>query len=128
MKKLRFTDRQIMDALKQAEAGIKFPGLCRELGISVALLYRWRARFGGMDVSMLARMKELEGENQRLRQLGGAASALRPAWQAELKCIRRALQQECAARGAQCLAVRLIGAGTVDPVRMAHRVQHGALL
>jgi putative transposase len=54
MKKSRFTDSQIMDALKRAEAGIKVPDLCRELGISVALFYRWRARFGGMDVSMMA--------------------------------------------------------------------------
>jgi putative transposase len=56
-----------MDALKRAEAGIKVPDLLRELGISADLFYRWRARFGGMDVSMMARMKELEEENRRLR-------------------------------------------------------------
>jgi putative transposase len=69
MKKSRFTDSQILDALKRAEVGIKIPDLCRELGISVVLFYRWRARFGGMDVSMMARMKELEEENRRLRKM-----------------------------------------------------------
>ena len=69
MKKSRFTDSQIMEALKRAEAGIKVPDLCRELGISSALFYRWRAKYGGMDVSMMARMKELEEENRRLRKM-----------------------------------------------------------
>jgi len=69
MKKSRFTDSQIMDALKRAEAGIKVPDLCRELGISSALFYRWRAKYGGMDVSMMARMKELEDENRRLQKM-----------------------------------------------------------
>jgi putative transposase len=45
------------------------PDLCRELGISSALFYRWRAKYGGMDVSMMARMKELEEENRRLKKL-----------------------------------------------------------
>jgi putative transposase len=66
MKNSRFTDSQIMDALKLAEAGIKVSDLCRELGVSSALFYRWRAKFGGMDVSMMARMKELEEGNRRL--------------------------------------------------------------
>jgi putative transposase len=69
MKKSRFTDSQIMDALKRAEAGFKVPDLCRELGISSALFYRWRAKFGGMDASMMSRMKELEEENRRLRKM-----------------------------------------------------------
>ncbi len=69
MKKSRFTDSQIMDVLKRAEAGIKVPDLCRELGTSSALFYRWRAKFGGMDASMVSRMKELEEENQRLRKM-----------------------------------------------------------
>ena len=69
MKKSRFTDSQIMDALKRADAGIKVPDLCRELGISSALFYRWRAKYGGMDVSMMSRMKELEEENRRLKKM-----------------------------------------------------------
>jgi hypothetical protein len=49
MKKSRFTDSQIMEALKRAEAGIKVPDLCRELGVSSALFYRWRAKYGGLN-------------------------------------------------------------------------------
>ena len=69
MKKSRFTDGQILDAIKRAEAGLAVPDLCRELGISTATFYKWRAKYGGMDVSMMARMKELEAENTRLRKM-----------------------------------------------------------
>ena len=69
MKKSRFTDSQIMDALKRAEAGLAVPDVCRELGISSATFYKWRAKFGGMDVSTMTRMKELEDENRRLRKM-----------------------------------------------------------
>lgn len=69
MKKSRFTDSQIMDALKRAEAGLPVPELCRELGISTATFYKWRAKYGGMDTSMMSRMKELEEENRRLKKL-----------------------------------------------------------
>ncbi|RRN43397.1 transposase [Lautropia dentalis] len=69
MKKSRFTDSQILDAIKRAEAGLVVPDLCRELGISTATFYKWRAKYGGMDVSMMARMKELEAENARLRKM-----------------------------------------------------------
>ncbi len=69
MKKSRYTDSQIMDALKRVEAGIAVPDLCRELGISSATFYKWRAKYGGMDTSMMARMKELEEENRRLKRM-----------------------------------------------------------
>jgi len=69
MKKSRYTDSQIIDTLKRAEAGLAVPDLCRELGISSATLYKWRARYGGMDISLMARMKELEAENSRLRKM-----------------------------------------------------------
>ncbi len=69
MKKSRFTDSQIMDALKHVEAGLPVPELCRELGISTATFYKWRAKYGGMDTSMMSRMKELEEENRRLKKL-----------------------------------------------------------
>ncbi len=58
-----------MDALKRAEAWFKVPDLCRELGISSALFYRWRAKFCGMYASMMSRMKELQEENRWLRRL-----------------------------------------------------------
>jgi len=69
MKKSRFTDSQIIGILKQAQAGTPVPELCREHGISSATFYKWRSKFGGMDVSMVARMKELEEENRRLKKL-----------------------------------------------------------
>ena len=69
MKKSRFTDSQILAVLKQAEAGTPVPQLCREHGISSATFYKWRSKFGGMEVSMVARMKELEDENRRLKKM-----------------------------------------------------------
>jgi len=69
MKKSRFTDSQILAILKQAESGIPVPDLCREHGMSSATFYRWRAKFGGMDASMMSRLKELEDENRRLKKM-----------------------------------------------------------
>ena len=69
MKTSRFTDSQIMAILKQAEAGMPAPELCREHGISIASFYKWRAKYGGMDTSMMARMKELEAQNARLKKM-----------------------------------------------------------
>jgi len=63
MKRSKFTDSQIMDA------GLAVPDVCRELGISTATFYKWRAKYGGMDTSMMARMKELEAENARLKKM-----------------------------------------------------------
>ena len=68
MKKSRFTDSQIIAVLKEAEAGAPVPALCRTHGISSATFCKWRARFGGMDVSLMTRMKELEEENRRLKK------------------------------------------------------------
>lgn len=69
MKKSRFTDSQILSVLKQAENGIPVPELCREHGISSATFYKWRTKFGGMDASMMTRLKELEEENRRLKKM-----------------------------------------------------------
>jgi putative transposase len=69
MKRSKFTDTQIMDALKRVDAGLAIPEVCRELGISSATFYKWRAKYGGMDTSMMARMKELEAENARLKKM-----------------------------------------------------------
>ena len=69
MKKSKFSDSQIMDALRRVEAGLPVPELCREVGISTATFYKWRAKFGGMDTSMMARIKELEEENRRLKKM-----------------------------------------------------------
>lgn len=69
MKKSRFSDSQIMAILKEAESGVKVPDLCRKHGMSDATFYTWRAKFGGMDASMMKRMKELEEENRRLKKM-----------------------------------------------------------
>jgi putative transposase len=69
MKKSRFTDSQILGILKQAESGTPIPELCREHGISSATFYKWRAKYGGMDASLMARLKELEEENRRLKKM-----------------------------------------------------------
>ena len=69
MKKSRYSDSQILAILNQAEAGTPVAALCREHGMSSAAFYKWRAKFGGMDVSMMKRMKELEEENRRLKKL-----------------------------------------------------------
>ena len=59
MKKSRYSDSQIMETLKRVDAGLGVPDVCRELGISTATFYKWRAKYGGMDVSMMSRLKEL---------------------------------------------------------------------
>ena len=69
MKISRFTDSQIMQILKQAETGISAPEFCREHGMSSATFHKWRAKYGGMDASMLSRLKELEDENRRLKKM-----------------------------------------------------------
>jgi putative transposase len=69
MKPSRYTDSQIIAILKQAEAGSPIPELCREHGMSTATFYKWRTKFGGMDASLMARMKELEEENKRLKKM-----------------------------------------------------------
>jgi len=69
MKKSRYSDSQIINILKQAEAGTPVTELCREHGMSSAAFYKWRAKYGGMDASLMARMKELEAENARLKKM-----------------------------------------------------------
>lgn len=69
MKKSRFSEEQIIGFLKQADAGMPIKELCREGGFSDATFYKWRAKFGGMDVSDAKRLKELEGENAKLKKL-----------------------------------------------------------
>ena len=67
--KKRFTDEQMIGILKEAEAGLKVAELCRKYGISDATFYKWRSRYGGMEVSDARRLKALEDENRRLKKL-----------------------------------------------------------
>lgn len=69
MKKSKFNEAQIFEILKEAEAGAKTPELCRKHGISSQTFYTWRAKYGGMALSELKRMKSLEAENSELKKL-----------------------------------------------------------
>jgi len=69
MKKSKYSDSQILSILKQAEGGAPVQELCREHGMSTATFYKWRSKYGGMDASLMARLKELEEENRRLKKM-----------------------------------------------------------
>lgn len=69
MKKTRFSEHQIIQILKQGEAGMKVADICRDQGISPATYYKWKAKYGGMEASDVKRLQELESENRRLKQM-----------------------------------------------------------
>ena len=69
MKTSRFSETQILGILKQAEGGLPVPELCRQHGMSDASFYKWRAKYGGMDASMISETKALEDENRRLKRM-----------------------------------------------------------
>lgn len=67
--KKRYSEEQIIKAIKQHEAGTKVPDICRQLGISEGTFYNWRSKYAGMEVNEAKRMKELESENAKLKKL-----------------------------------------------------------
>lgn len=69
MKKRKFTEEQIIKTLKEYESGRDVKDLCRELSVSTATIYNWRKKYHGMDASQLSRLKELEEENRKLKQM-----------------------------------------------------------
>ena len=69
MKKSRFTDAAVLGILRQAEGGMAVAELCREHQISNATFYKWRAKYGGMDASMMADLKTTQDENRRLKKM-----------------------------------------------------------
>jgi putative transposase len=69
MKTSRYSEPQILAILRQAEGGVPVAELCREHGMSDASFYKWRAKYGGMDASMVSSMKAMEDENRRLKKM-----------------------------------------------------------
>ncbi|GAB3526115.1 hypothetical protein GCM10027443_00910 [Pontibacter brevis] len=69
MKKSKFTEAQIIFAIKQAETGVKVEEVCRKMGISDATFYNWKKKYGGLGVSELRKLRQLEEENRQLKQL-----------------------------------------------------------
>ena len=71
MRRVRFTEDQIIGVLREHEAGVKTAELCRKHGISDATFYNWKAKYGGMTVSEAARLRALEDKNRRVKDLLG---------------------------------------------------------
>ena len=69
MRQSHFTEEQIIGVVKQAEAGMKTAEICRQHGISSATYYKWKAKYGGLEVSEARRLRQLEDENRRLKQI-----------------------------------------------------------
>jgi putative transposase len=69
MKKSRFSEQQIINILKEADAGVKVQDLCRQHGISNATYYKWKSKYGGMEASDIKRLREIEAENGKLKRM-----------------------------------------------------------
>ena len=92
MKKSRYTETQIVKILKEVEAGRKVNEVCREYGISDATYYNWKSKYGGMEASDVKRLKELEDENRRLKQMFADLSL-------EHRIVKDILEKSCKASG-----------------------------
>ncbi|MET3875968.1 putative transposase [Chitinophaga sp. OAE865] len=69
MKKTKFTESQIVFALKQADSGVKIQEVCRQMGVSEATFYNWKKKYGGLGMSELRQLKQLQDENAKLKQI-----------------------------------------------------------
>lgn len=90
MKRTRFTESQIVNILKEAEARVSLEDLSRQHGFSKATYYKWKAQYSGMDVNALKRLKELEEENRRLKQMYAELSL-------EHKALKDIVEKSCRA-------------------------------
>src|SRR5699024_1336543 len=119
---------QIMAILKQAQAGTPVPELCREHGMSSATFYKWRAKYGGMDSSMIARLKELEAENIRLKKMYAEErikaeilkEAIEKKWKRQRDASRWRKKQSCTIKSVSaCRARPLVSAKAVTTTNLS---------
>jgi putative transposase len=121
MRKSTFTDNQIIAVLQRAEAGEAVPASCRDTGVRTATFYKWRARFGGMAVPMMARMKKLADENRRLKKMyldeklkaEVVAEAIAEKWQVHLSGVRWPLEWSPRRGCRSCWPARRLGSTRV---------------
>ncbi len=106
MRKARFTEHQIIAVLKSVEAGRTVKDVCREAGISEASYYNWKAKFGGMEASDIKKMKDLEDENRRLKQMFVDLSLECRALKDVIKCFHRTVQPDVPDRNSGFLSVQ----------------------
>jgi len=85
MKRRQFSDEQILEILERHEEGVKMAELCKEHGVSPATVYRWKSKFGGLSTSEAQRLRQMEDENLRLKQLVADLSLDREALRAEVR-------------------------------------------
>jgi putative transposase len=100
MKKSRYTEEQIVGILKESEAGLPTAELCRKYGISEQTLYRWKAKYGGLEVSEAQRLRQLEEENRKLKQLVAEQALDIVGFKARS---RRGVSRSCGVLGTACL-------------------------
>lgn len=94
MKKTRYTEAQIVKALKEVEGGRDVKDMCREYEISEATYYNWRSKYGGMEASDIKKLKDLEAENQKLKQMYAELSL-------DNKALKEIVEKSCKASNAQ---------------------------
>ena len=120
MKKIRYTEEQIIGILKQHEAGVKTADLCREHGISAATFYGWKSKFGGMEGSEAQRLKAMEDENRRLKLLVAELSLHGEALKAVIR--KNGWSLPVCARGPMCLHIASPRMGAIPVSERVHSV------
>ena len=98
MKKTRFTEAQIMGVLRQMEGGVPAAELCREHGMSSATLYKWRAKYGGMDASLIGEMKAMAEENRRPKRMFADVALTLISWRCRCSAASTVPQDHCIKR------------------------------